>query len=1206
MARKITFDGKELYFPDYFTDDQILDRIDEIRALERTGTQDANYGEALQRGFAKGLPGIARLGAGAVGLAGDVADLIPGVEGTLDDTEQSIRDFADDATLQLGGESVGDVSDTFLEKVVEGVGKAPGMALEFAPTMAIPAGKIGQIGKSAVGFAAHGALSEGGRGLGAVGGGALRGAGEGALFAGVGKAVSGFPTEIGRRLGHFAGTAGAITGIGAAYGAPLEDSLAEGLGMGAFGLIGRGHGDKNKVDADHARYLAVLSRADQMMKENPGLDKPQAIKLAAREAEAQQTAEYEPKSQSYKDRMEDLGKEAAEKPLTVNQLALEEQANAGWDKSWPFIPQDMGNADFRRAIKNDPGISDAVKLQMFSAAEKLGVITKESLTYEATPLEHRQKQTEWVDGKPVIKEELPPLSPKMENLQPSFNNIRMGEFGEAVDNVSDSFIETRLRYDPMSYKKHVQQWENLKPQDIAILRKAMGKEVTEHNFVKMQYLAKEMMGEISLQIDQGKKALAEAKATGNPDRIGAAETWLQESRRDFEDSLAVFAGLGREWKHAGKARAAIMAKMPVGERALQTIAKADKVARLSPEMIDAIREDPTNWKAAHEAIKAASDIRTSDYVYEAWINGLLSGPPTHAVNAISNALTQVMSTVERGIAPGADYFRYMLDGGKTPRERFASEFFGDLAGWGAGIKKGLPIALRALRDETFMQEVPTTLEHNKQATIPGAAGQAIRQPSSILRASDMFFKAIASQRELHAIAYRMAAKKGLSGKAKAEYIKDILDNPDVTMIEQMGRASGGKQESLGEVSIAERMKEAEEMQTFTNPLGVVGRVFLEAKKKIPGFRWVIPFVRTPANILKYGLKRTPLGLLDSVKKYAEYRNGTLEAGAVADSAAASLLGTSITAAIVSMAQEGFITGGGPADWNENANKRASGWQPYSIRNPLPIGANDQWVSYSRVEPLAIIMGMAADFVEAAESDELDADKIVTAVKENLTNKTFLAGLEGLTKAWGDPDQYMSKYFKTMVGSMVPAIVGQGTNIADPYSRMSSAFGVTEGIPDVWAGRIPGLSEKLPIRYSNTGEPIERARRVGGSIIGEDAARGISPFSISQIDPSRKLERNMDELSGYEGVPPPMPKRSKRIPIGPGQKKNLKLTESEYEVYMDSRRKATEVLRKIVNQPDWDRKDPFVRAKIIKTIYSKFDSVAGNKVNLMLRQRMKNG
>jgi len=1124
MARKITFDGKELYFPDYFTDDQILDRIDEIRALERTGTQDANYGEALQRGFAKGLPGIARLGAGAVGLAGDVADLIPGVEGTLDDTEQSIRDFADDATLQLGGESVGDVSDTFLEKVVEGVGKAPGMALEFAPTMAIPAGKIGQIGKSAVGFAAHGALSEGGRGLGAVGGGALRGAGEGALFAGVGKAVSGFPTEIGRRLGHFAGTAGAITGIGAAYGAPLEDSLAEGLGMGAFGLFGRGHGDKNKVDADHARYLAVLARADQMMKENLGLDKPQAIKLAAREAEAQMTAEFDPASE----------------------------------------------------------------------------------TYQAQMLEHRQKQTELVDGKPVIKEELPHLSPKMENLQPAFNNIRMGEFGEAVNNVSDSFIETRLRYDPMSYKKHVQQWENLKPQDIAILRKAMGKEVTEHNFVKMQYLAKEMMGEISLQIDQGKKALAEAKAFGNPDRIGAAETWLQESRRDFEDSLAVFAGLGREWKHAGKARAAIMAKMPVGERALQTIAKADKVARLSPEMIDAIREDPTNWKAAHEAIKAASDIRTSDYVYEAWINGLLSGPPTHAVNAISNALTQVMSTVERGIAPGADYFRYMLDGGKTPRERFASEFFGDLAGWGTGIKKGLPIALRAMRDETFMQEVPTTLEHNKQATIPGAAGQAIRQPSSILRASDMFFKAIASQRELHAIAYRMAAKKGLSGKAKAEYIKDILDNPDVTMIEQMGRASGGKQESLGEVSIAERMKEAEEMQTFTNPLGVVGRVFLEAKKKIRGFRWVIPFVRTPANILKYGLKRTPLGLLDSVKKYAEYRNGTLEAGAVADSAAASLLGTSITAAIVSMAHEGFITGGGPADWNENANKRATGWQPYSIRNPLPIGANDQWVSYSRVEPLAIIMGMAADFVEAAESDELDADKIVTAVKENLTNKTFLAGLEGLTKAWGDPDQYMSKYFKTMVGSMVPAIVGQGTNIADPYSRMSSAFGVTEGIPDVWAGRIPGLSEKLPIRYSNTGEPIERARRVGGSIIGEDAARGISPFSISQIDPSRKLERDMDELSGYEGVPPPMPKRSKRIPIGPGQKKNLKLTESEYEVYMDSRRKATEVLRKIVNQPDWDRKDPFVRAKIIKTVYSKFDSVAGNKVNLMLRQRMKNG
>jgi len=69
--------------------------------------------------------------------------------------------------------------------------------------------------------------------------------------------------------------------------------------------------------------------------------------------------------------------EAGKPPtITVNQLAREEQARAGWDETWPFAPIDLTAADFRELIKNDPNISQDVKNKIFEAGKKLGVVSQ--------------------------------------------------------------------------------------------------------------------------------------------------------------------------------------------------------------------------------------------------------------------------------------------------------------------------------------------------------------------------------------------------------------------------------------------------------------------------------------------------------------------------------------------------------------------------------------------------------------------------------------------------------------------------------------------------------------------------------------------------------------------------------------------------------------------------------------------------------------
>jgi hypothetical protein len=73
-------------------------------------------------------------------------------------------------------------------------------------------------------------------------------------------------------------------------------------------------------------------------------------------------------------------------PGIVRQLALEEQKQAGWNPDWPFVPADLGNADFRQMIVDDPNLTQEEKNQIFESGKKLGVVPKnETVTTEKLP-----------------------------------------------------------------------------------------------------------------------------------------------------------------------------------------------------------------------------------------------------------------------------------------------------------------------------------------------------------------------------------------------------------------------------------------------------------------------------------------------------------------------------------------------------------------------------------------------------------------------------------------------------------------------------------------------------------------------------------------------------------------------------------------------------------------------------------------------------
>src|SRR5690606_7018157 len=117
-----------------------------------------------------------------------------------------------------------------------------------------------------------------------------------------------------------------------------------------------------------------------------------------------------------------------------------------------------------------------------------------------------------------------------------------------------------------------------------------------------------------------------------------------------------------------------------------------------------------------------------------------------------------------------------------------------------------------------------------------------------------------------------------------------------------------------------------------------------------------------------------------------------------------MLGTGFAAALYEAALEGKVTGSVPGDEAKNRFMRADGWQPYSVR----IG--DQWVSYSRLDPVATTIAVAADLATKADgmSDkQLDnyAMLMVASIMKSMADKTWLSGISDFSLALQDPERY---------------------------------------------------------------------------------------------------------------------------------------------------------------------------------------------------------
>lgn len=446
----------------------------------------------------------------------------------------------------------------------------------------------------------------------------------------------------------------------------------------------------------------------------------------------------------------------------------------------------------------------------------------------------------------------------------------------------------------------------------------------------------------------------------------------------------------------------------------------------------------------------------TDMLMEIWINGLLSSPATHAVNTMSNALVAGLAVPERFMAASFSKLRRTDDGVKY------GEVMGQMYGVAAGMRDGFRLAHKAMKDgevsdpsmkyEARRYNAFSSENINAHPFLPNIKANSstakgvdffgdwvVRLPSRFLGAEDEFFKSVGYRMELNSLAYRQASNEGLEGDEFVARVADLIENPTEEI-------------HLGATN-------ASRYQTFTNDLGQNGK---DAQKFINNFapaKIILPFVRTPTNIIKYTAHRTPF----NYQMWADVKAG----GVKKDVALARMsMGSGALLMGFNYALEGKITGKGPAEKSHREALKLTGWQPYSIK------VGDNYYAYNRLDPLGMFLGLSADTAEVLQYAEIEdstdfAFAAMTSIAKNLENKSYMEGIANFINAFEDPDRYMETYISRLAASTIPytSLVGQVERTLDPTVNQ------TYEILDRIASRTPYFSKDLPPRRNIFGEPI---------------------------------------------------------------------------------------------------------------------------------------
>lgn len=467
--------------------------------------------------------------------------------------------------------------------------------------------------------------------------------------------------------------------------------------------------------------------------------------------------------------------------------------------------------------------------------------------------------------------------------------------------------------------------------------------------------------------------------------------------------------------------------------------------------------------------------KLSDGATSLLANNLLWMWPTHLVNVTTNVMMMVGRPTEKLIgglvlrnsvarkqalkeytyltSSLADSWRIAMDAfltGNSTLKPFGDEFLETTRAIGGDVRAGWQ---------------PATSVWNITSNALRASGLLIGLPTRGLGTVDEFIKQMRYRAVVQAQAAVEAAERGLKGVEYRKHIEAKL----LGSFDADGRGTNAA--AVREAQIATFQNELD-YDTWAGSLGA-GVRNLRSTFKPTGL--ILPFVKTPVNVLRYAVKLTP-GLSLLQKEYTLALMGKAGKEAQAHAVGQFALGSIFMGLASSLALEGRITGGGPSNPALKKEMMSQGWKPYSYVVHNEDGSKT-YVPIGRFDPAGLVFGMIADLVDIrylhpdrVEESQRGMAAVAVALAKNFGDKAFLLNLNSALRAATDPERNLERFAGSLAGNLIPGSSAiRGYVNPDPYLREA------RGIVDNAMRDMPGYSESLPPQRDVYGEPVWRRR-----------------------------------------------------------------------------------------------------------------------------------
>lgn len=569
-------------------------------------------------------------------------------------------------------------------------------------------------------------------------------------------------------------------------------------------------------------------------------------------------------------------------------------------------------------------------------------------------------------------------------------------------------------------------------------------------------------------------------------------------------------------------------------------------------------------RAYRETVQDIADQVPATFLdkWNAWrYFAMLANPRTHIRNIVGNTIFIPAVRTKNVIATGIERIA-QLGNSEVERTKVAAvkKEYREFAKNDANSKEVKALLKGQKYDErSQLYEMRRTFKNNALEFLTSFNGD-------LLEAEDLLFK---NRHYIHALGSFLQARKA-----------DLNNVSESLLFEARSYAVKEAQKATfnDESAIANYLK------SITRIKGSDTKALKVAKIAIDG---VIPFKRTPVNIIRRGIEYSPIGLGKALTAgLYDVKKGRISISEFADGLAAGLTGTGIFAIGLLLSGLGYVNGGFGDD-DEDKFKKLNGEQEYSVR-VFGKSYTIDWAAPACI-PFFIGVETANSFKDGDGVKLSDFTGALWNSLEPVTNLSMLSGIQNTISAakYSSASETLASIGEDIALSYamqgIPSLAGSISRTIDPTQRSwytdknssISKFG-QEAINNI-ESKIPGVSYFQAPSIDQWGRIKKR-----GKLAERLTENFLSPGYYSDIeydDVNSELKRIIEKTGDTKVVP-------KKAPTSFNVNKKQKfLTAKEYTTFAAAKGQMSfDYVKEFIETPAYKKLTDEQRIEVISGLY----------------------